>query len=240
MNIEKVRQWIWFIIEAIIFIAIIVCVYSCLSNKLDVSEQNLLAAQGKIEQVELKNGELLTARDSYIATINDLENLVDMTKKEAKEIQRQLDSKIAYISRLESDVRVEYIEVVKDSIIYIDDSPQKAIASFHYNDRWLSLMGENEFTFGENFNYKTTLRSINMDVPLHVGLTNDYQIFVKSENPYVQFSNIEGAVIDQSILRPKKKRFSWGLQGGLGAMYDFVDRDVAAGVYLGIGAQFNF
>lgn len=78
MNIEKIRQWIWFIIEAIIFIAIIVCVYSCLSNKLDVSEQNLLAAQGKIEQVELKNGELLTARDSYIATINDLENLVDI------------------------------------------------------------------------------------------------------------------------------------------------------------------
>lgn len=240
MNIEKIRQWIWFIIEAIIFIAIIVCVYSCLSNKLDVSEQNLLAAQGKIEQVELKNGELLTARDSYIATINDLENLVDMTKKEAKEIQRQLDSKIAYISRLESNIKIEYIEVVKDSIIYIDSNHQKAIASFHYNDRWLSLMGENEFTFGENFNYKTTLRSINMDVPLHVGLTNDYQIFVKSENPYVHFSNIEGAVIDQSILRPKKKRFSWGLQGGLGTMYDFVDRDVAAGVYLGIGAQFNF
>ena len=238
MNVEKIRQWIGFIIEAIIFIVIIACTYSCLSRKLDASEQNLKAAQGRIEIVELENGELLSSRDSYIATINDLEDLLDISKKEIKDIQRQLDDKIAYISNIESNVRVEYIETVRDSIVYVN--PSTATSSFSYFDKWVTLNGVNEFRFGEKFDYTTTITSISMDVPLNVGLTNDYKIFVKSSNPYVHFSDIQGAVVDNSIMRPRKKRFSWGLQGGFGLMYDVIDKDIAAGPYLGIGAEFNF
>ena len=102
-----------YIIEGIIFIAIIAAVWGIYNNKLDTSEQNLKAARGHIEQVELKNGELMSSRDSYVATINDLEELLDITKQEVKDIQRQLDSKVAYISKIESEVRVEYIETVR-------------------------------------------------------------------------------------------------------------------------------
>ena len=238
MNVEKIRQWIGFIIEALIFIVIIACTYSCLSRKQDASEQNLKAALGRIEVVELENGELLSSRDSYIATINDLEDLLDISKKEIKDIQRHLDDKIAYISNIESNVRVEYIETVRDSIVYVN--PSTATSSFSYFDKWVTLNGVNEFRFGEKFDYSTTITSISMDVPLNVGLTNDYKIFVKSSNPYVHFSDIQGAVIDNSIMRPRKKRFSWGLQGGFGLMYDVIDKDIAAGPYLGIGAEFNF
>lgn len=238
MNVEKIRQWIGFIIEAVIFIVIIACTYSCLSRKLDASEQNLKAAQGRIEVVELENGELLSSRDSYIATINDLEDLLDISKKEIKDIQRQLDDKVAYISNIESNVRVEYIETVRDSIVYVN--PSTATSSFSYYDKWVTLNGVNEFRFGEKFDYTTTITSISMDVPLNVGLTNDYKIFVKSSNPYVRFTDIQGAVIDNSIMRPRKKRFSWGLQGGIGLMYDVIDKDIAAGPYLGVGAEFNF
>ena len=238
MNVEKIRQWIGFIIEALIFIVIIACTYSCLSRKLDASEQNLKAAQGRIEIVELENGELLSSRDSYIATINDLEDLLDISKKDIKDIQRQLDDKIAYISNIESNVRVEYIETVRDSIVYVN--PSTATSSFSYFDKWVTLNGVNEFRFGEKFDYSTTITSISMDVPLNDGLTNDYKIFVKSSNPYVHFSDIQGAVIDNSIMRPRKKRFSWGLQGGFGLMYDVINKDIAAGPYLGIGAEFNF
>lgn len=238
MNIEKIRQWIGFIIEAVVFIILIVCTYSCLSRKLDASEQNLKAAQGRVEIVELENGELLASRDSYIATINDLEELLDISKKEIKVIQRQLDDKVAYISKIESNVKIEYIETVRDSIIYIN--PSTSSSTFNYHDKWVSIKGLNEFIFEPEFDYTTIISSITMDVPLNVGLTNDYQIFVKSSNPYVQFSDIQGAVIDNSILRPRKKRFSWGLQLGVGTMYDIIDKDIAAGPYLGVGAEFNF
>lgn len=229
-----------YIIEGIVFIAIIAAVWGIYNNKLDTSEQNLKAARGRIEQVELKNGELLSSRDSYIATINDLEELLDITKQEVKDIQRQLDSKVAYISKIESEVRVEYIETVRDSIIYVNSNPNIATSTFRYNNKWVDLIGQNEFIFGEQFDYKTTIESLSMDVPLNVGLTNDYQIFVKTPNPYVSFSSIEGAVIDNSIFKPRKKRFNWGLQLGFGATYDIVDNDIAVGPYAGVGAEFNF
>lgn len=229
-----------YIIEGVIFMAIIAAVWGFFSNRLDTSEQNLKAARGHIEQVELKNGELLTARDSYIATINDLEDLLDISKQEIKDIQRQLDSKVAYISKIESEVRVEYIETVRDSIIYINSDPNIATSTFRYNDKWVDLIGRNDFTFGEKFSYNTTIESLSMEVPLNVGLTNDYQIFVKTPNPYVSFSNIDGAVIDNSVLRPRKKRFNWGLQMGFGAMYDVMNKNIAVGPYAGVGAEFNF
>lgn len=238
MNIEKIKHWLGFIIEAVIFILIIVCTYSCLSRKLDTSEQNLKAAQGRVEKVELENGELLASRDSYIATINDLEELLDISKKEIKDIQRQLDDKVAYIANIESNVKVEYIETVRDSIVYVN--PTVSTSNFNYWDEWISIKGINRFKFEPEFDYTTSITSITVDVPLNVGLTNDYQIFVKSSNPYVQFTDIHGAVIDNSILRPRKKRFSWGLQGGFGLMYDVIDKDIAAGPYLGVGAEFNF
>lgn len=237
---EKVKKILWYVAEIGIVLLIISLIWGYFSRKLDVSEQNLKAATTELKETKLKNGELLTSKNSYIATIDDLNNLLDISKKEVKELQRKLDSKIAYISQIESNVKIEYIEIVKDSIVYVDNTPKKAIAPFHYNDQWVNLNGENEFTFGDTFDYRTKINEISMNVPLTVGLTDDYQIFVKSPNPYFNISSIEGAVIDKSKLYPKKKRFNWGLQGGMGVMYDFIDRDIAAGLYLGIGAEFNF
>jgi hypothetical protein len=242
MDVQKIRQWFWFAVEAIIFIVIIMGLYRYMSNKLDISDQNLQAAYGTIEQVTMRNGELLSVRDSHIATINDLENKLNITTKEAKELQRNLNSKIAYISELESRVQVDSIVTVRDTVYVTvtDDSTKKMIASFHYDDHWLSLNGENEYTFGENYECKTILRNITMRTPLTVGLTNDYQIFVKSENPYVHFTSIDGAVIDKQKLRPRKQKFNWGLQFGVGAMYDVWHKQVAVGPYGGVGVAVNF
>lgn len=237
---DNKRSILWFLIEIVVFLLILTSVWGYFNNKLDDSEQNLKAAKGYITQVELKNGELLSARDSYIASINDLEELLDITKQEVKDVQRQLDSKVAYISKLESQTRIEFIEVVRDSIIYVDNATNHIITPFHYRDEWISFNGKNEFSFEPEFDYTTSISNININTPLTVGLTNDYQIFVKTPNPYVSFSSIDGAVIDNSVLKPRKKRFNWGLQFGFGTMYDIVDKDIAVGPYAGVGAEFNF
>lgn len=237
---EKIKKILWYVAEIGIILLIISFICGYFSRKLNVSEQNLRAATTELRHTKLRNGELLTARDSYIATINELNELLNISKNEIKELQRELDSKITYISQIESNVKIEYIEIVRDSIIYSDTTHQRIVVPFQHDNQWISLNGENEFIFGDTFNYNTKINEISMNVPLTVGLTNDYQIFVKSPNPYFNISSIEGAVIDKSKLYPKKKRFNWGLQGGMGVMYDLIDRDIAAGLYLGIGAEFNF
>ena len=227
-----------YLIEATIFIIIIVIGWNYYNDRLETTTQNLIAYKGQLSEVELQNKNLLVAKDSYIATINDLEEQLDITKKEAKEIQRQLDSKIAYIAKIEQSVKIEYVEVVKDSLIYINN--QHAIAKFHYNDEWMRFDGENEFRFGNNFDYTTRVQNINITAPLTIGLTNDYQIFVTTPNPYIAFTDIEGSVIENSILRPRKKRFNWGLQFGFGTTYDIIEKDLAIGPYGGIGVEINF
>lgn len=238
---DNKKPILWFLIEIVVFLLILTSVLGYFNNKLDDSEQNLKAAKGYITQVELRNGELLSARDSYIASIDDLEELLDISKQEVKDIQRQLDSKVAYISRLESQTRIEYIEVVKDSIIYVNNEDTCSIITpFHYRDEWISFNGRNEFNFEPEFDYTTSISNINISTPLTIGLTNDYQIFVTSPNPYVTFTDIDGAVINKSIIRPRKNRFNWGLQLGVGAMYDIIDKDISVGPYVGVGAEFNF
>ena len=155
-------------------------------------------------------------------------------------MQRKLDSKIAYIAQIESNTKIEYIEVVKDSIIYINNNPNNIKIPFKYDDKWLKIDGENNLVLGDEFDITTHINEISINTPLTVGLTNDYQIFIKSPNPYVNITDINGAVIDNSKLYPKKKRFSWGLQMGFGAMYDVIHNNISVGPYGGIGAEFKF
>ena len=238
MNILK--KIIWYVIEAIIFIVILSFVLNHYSNKLTINEQNLKAANSELVEVKLKNGQLLVARDSYISTIDNLENILDVTKKEVKELQRDLNSKLAYISQIETNIKVENIEVVKDSIIYVNNNPNDITANFSYNDEWIKLEGYSRFTIGNEINYNTIIKNININVPLNVGITDDYQIFAKSPNPYINFTDINGAVIEKSKFYPKKKRFNWGLQGGFGMMYDFINKNISAGPYVGVGVEYNF
>lgn len=225
---------ITFIIEALIFIAIIVFGIHYYNNQLDISNQNLNVYRGQLEQMELKNGELISVRDSYILRIQDLENQFDMSKKEVRDLQRKLNSSLAYIAELKSNVRIDTIVTIKDTIIYKD---KETDIRFIYNDDWLSFNGETKIIDKKT---TTNIFNMNMNIPLKVGLSDDYQIFVQSDNPYVNFSSIEGAVIDKSKLRPKKKRWNIGVYGGFGIHYDMPTKSFGYGPQLGAGASVSF
>lgn len=221
-------------IEAVVFICIIIFGINYYNNQLDISDQNLNAYRGQLEQMELKNGELISVRDSYILRIQDLENQFDISKKEVRDLQRKLNSSLAYIAELKSNIRIDTIVTVKDTIIYKD---KETDIRFIYNDDWLSFNGETKIMDDKP---TTNIFNMNMNVPLKVGLSDDYQIFVQSDNPYVNFSSIEGAVIDKSKLRPKKKRWNIGVYGGFGIHYDMPTKSFGYGPQLGIGVSVGF
>lgn len=229
------RSLISMLIEAIVFITILMIGWNYYDGRLDKSEQNLRVYRGQVAELELKNGDLVTARDSYIAKTSELEDLLNISRKEVRDLKNTLGSKIAYISKLESQISTGPIIIQKDSIVYIEKS--KIESHFKYNDEWLSFKG---ITRIDGDVGSTQIDGINIFSPLKVGITNDYQIFVQTPNPYITFNEIEGAVIDGSKFAPKKKRFSWGIQVGFGAMYDVIKKDIAVGPYGGLGVEFNF
>ena len=87
---DKAKTILWHVLEIVIFLIILSCVWNYYSRKNETNQQNLKAAQNELYEVKLKNGELLTVRDSYIATIDDLENLLDISKNEVKDLQKKI------------------------------------------------------------------------------------------------------------------------------------------------------
>lgn len=234
MGLFDRKSIIGLIIEAVIFIGIISFGYKIMDEKLDISEQNLIAYKGKMEQLELKNGELITVRDSYIMDKKQLEEELGVTKKEVKNLEKKLESSLAYISNIESQVRIDTVTIVKDSIIYDEGD----IAKIHcdYQDEWFGVKVTTDLTGPE---ITTSLFDITMDVPLKVGLTDNYKLFIQSDNPYVNFTSMEGAVIDGSKLRQKQRKLGLSIQGGMGMNYDLISKQLGVGPYLGVGVHWR-
>lgn len=222
------------IIEALIFIFVIISISQCSNQKIKNLDQNFVASKDKITELILENGKLLAERSAYIVKNNELEEILNITKREKKDIERKLNDKIAYISTIESNIRIDTLELV--NTIIIKDSSTINIG-FNYDDKWVKFSGSSYYKNGKS---KTSIFDINVNTPLKVGLTNDLIIFVESENPYLNITNIEGAVVDGSTLHPKKKRWNFSLQGGIGVHYGLFSQKVDIGPYVGAGISYNF
>ena len=106
------------VITSLLFILLYSFTVRHYERKVDIYSQNLLASKTKIETLQLKNGNILHERDSYILKKNELEELLNIKKSELKEIEKKLESTITYISNLKGEVKVDTIITVKDSIVY--------------------------------------------------------------------------------------------------------------------------
>ena len=223
----------------IFLFAIIILIMSttCARQRADIAENNLKAATDTLHTYKLKNGALMYEKQGYILKIDELEDAIGITKKEAKELERKLGSALATISKLQGQVRVDTIHMI-DSIYITSDSTYHN--HFNYSDKWIALDGESTFKL-EPFKTQTTINSISMDVPLKVGTTEDNKWFAVSDNPYVSFTSVEGANIEKA----KPKRHSIGVQIGLGGMVGYgvcippSGGTVNSGIMIGGGLYFG-
>jgi hypothetical protein len=135
---------------------------------------------------------------------------------------------------MESQVRIDTVTIVKDSIIY--DEGDIAQIHFDYDDDWFGVKGTTDLTGPE---ITTSLYDIKMYVPIQWGMTDNYKIFVQSDNPYVSFTNLDGAVIDGSKIIPKQRKFGLSVQGGFGVNYDLIKKNLGVGPYLGVGVHWR-
>ena len=222
------------ILEALLFIGLLISVSRCSNEKIDNLDRNLSASRDKVAELTLENGNLLADKEAYIIKEKELQEVLDITKAEKKDIEKKLDEKIAYITEIESNVKVDTLEI-KDTVTIIDSSAINI--KFNYKDDWLNFSGG---TYYKNGKSRTSIFDINMNTPLRVGLTDNYTIFVESENPYLNITAIEGAVIDGSNLHKKRQRWNLSLHAGMGVHYGLFGMKVDVGPYIGTGVSYNF
>jgi len=234
---EKIN-WatIGMLIVSIIVIVIMATCSSRMKRDLEISEHNLKVAQDSIEVLELRNGNLVYEIGSYIVEKDKLTAYLDISKKEIKDLEKKLNDKIAYIANLEG--RAQYHDVHStDSVSHATDTVtgiDTTKIDIHYKDDWLALQGQ---TVLVQDNATTTFSDIYVPVPLRVGLTDNYNIWVESKNPNVSITDIEGAAVkDSPLARPAPKRWGLSIYLGLGVNvgYDPINKNV--GLNLGPSA----
>lgn len=203
-----------------------------LSSDLQNYEHNLSVSRDSIRILTLKNGEQLVTIGSYILEKKDLQNYLDISKSEIKELEKKL-GKISYISNIQSTTVFDSI-YIKDTITV---TPENIIKyNIAYSDEWLRINGRSII----EGNYASTyFDSITIRTPLTVGLTDDYRIWVKSSNPYINITNIEGAVVQGSRLNQKQKKFGLGISAGFGLQYGVQNKKIDCGPYVGIGFTYK-
>ena len=228
-----IKNLLYLIAEAIIFIIIIMWVNDYKSNQISLLEQNLKATNDSIETIHLKNNQLVYEKSLYITNNEQLMELLNISKDELKDLKKKV-GELELLANSNSVVKYDTIYTTKDSIIYIGDD---LINRFEYNDKWLSLKGETLFT---NDTSNTVLYNISIPTPLKVGLTSDYNIFVIPKNPYMTITTIEGAILNKSKLIPKKQHWSHGFYIGFGVQYGLYNKDLDVGPQFGYSLQYNF
>lgn len=209
-----------------------------MKNDNKILDNNYHAALEQVDVLRLKNGNLLAERSSFVASISDLEKLLNISKKEVSELQRKLAGKLLYISKLEEEIEFRDEHPSVDTLTVYKDS--SFIYKFSFSNDWYSVAGTSSIN---NFLATTTLDKVKMNIPLTVGLTEDWKIFVETPNPYVSFNSINGAVLDRDTYLKQKKVQRWGLSISLGFYggYNLVGtRRFYLGPGGGIGVSYKF
>lgn len=237
---KTILQWVLanipLIVEAVLFIAMIMMMSKCNRDNIFDLEQNINAYKNHIEVVETKNGELMTINESLILKEKEIREELKMTKKEYRDIEKQLEGSIAYIAQLKSEVDMKDTIWMKPDTVYINNDI--TFKHFSWTDQWNTIDATlSGLTISDS---RLSINSLNIRVPLEVGLSDDYKIWVKSENPNVEFTDIKGSVVQNSSIDDRKRRFGHGFHIGFGFQYGLFGRTFDFGPQVGYSLQFNF
>lgn len=237
MNLSK-REKIGLTIICVLLLLLTCTIFFVINknNKLDIANNNIEALTDTITQKELKNGELLQYNQSLVLEKQELEKYLQISRQEVKDLERKLDSKLLYISKLEGTIKTDTIYIentvsTKDSLSYR--------YSFIKDTEYYTICGYTDVD--KNHKSFTTITENTIPLKLKVGLTQDWKIFVTSDNPNVNLTSIEGALVDKKtfLKQQEKDRFSIGIQFGFGAQYGLMHRQFDYGPYIGIGAEYR-
>lgn len=202
------------------------------SQQIAQYEQNWKAAMDSVEYYQLRNGDLLAERETFIASEAEARALLDMSKVELADIKKQLGSALATITKLKSEVRIDSIYIESEPTII---SPDSISIPFEFHDDWLALSGQSDYFSGRG---QTNIFNITTQTPLTVGLAENGKYFVTSPNPYLHITDITSVVSDKVV--PKKKHWGFGLSIGPSVGYDFHRKDIYYGIGGTIGINYNF
>lgn len=225
----------------IIYIALIIVMVcwaitsmrSC-SNQLQTNElleHNIEALTSEAEEYKGKNGELIKAQQIYIATNKELELLNKDLHNRLKSMEVKNAEQALRIEGLIRNPQRDTVWQVNNDTIYIDRNIN-ITRNFDFSNKFRTLNG-NVFVRDGNLGLNIENDIIRFD---YTAAFKDGQLYITSDNPYVQYNNITGI----QVPKQRKKRWNLGIYGGFGVHYDISSKRFGYGPQIGAGISVGF
>lgn len=225
----------------IIYIAVIIIMVcwaitsmrSC-SNQLhqnELLEHNIEALSSEAEQYKGKNGELIEKQQILIGDMNTLKVANEDLYKRLKSMEVKNAEQALRIEGLIRNPQRDTVWQVNNDTIYIDRNIN-ITRNFDFSDRFRTLNG-NVFVSDGNLGLNIENDIIRFD---YTAAFKDGQLYITSDNPYVQYNNITGI----QVPKQRKKRWNIGLYGGFGVHYDMPSKRFGYGPQIGAGISVGF
>jgi hypothetical protein len=229
---------------------------SNVNKNLEISRQNEFALAGRIVEAKTKNDKLEFSKGVLVSKSKDLSDISETLAAELKEEEgkvHRLQRIIATMGNTGADGSIDTLEVTNTVYKYADGSYGLKWGDTTYHDslNFRQLAGVSDFRLVKN-------DSSGYDVkPLTTKVTNDQigfniitglktnkdngmvEIFVRSDYPNFQVTELEGAIIDPNkdpVMKKftRQKKFTVGGYVGMG-----VDRNLQLTPQIGVGVGYT-
>lgn len=225
----------------IIYIAIVIVMIcwaitsmkSC-SNQLYQNEllvHNIVSITSDAEYYKGKNDELIAKQQILLADMDGLKVANEDLYKRLKSMEIKNAEQALRIEGLINNPKRDTVWHVNNDTIYIDRNINIS-KQFDFSDKWRTLSG-NVFIAEGDLGLNIDKDIIKFD---YTAAFKDGQLYITSDNPYVQYNNITG--VQQP--KQKKKRWTVGIYGGFGVHYDMPSKKFGYGPQLGAGVSVGF
>lgn len=174
----------------------------------------------------------------FLAKEAELNNLLNISSSQLDSVEEALNKTLIYVSELESNISIDTVYI---SDIEVEESGDSINMNFAYGDQWLSFNGK--LSIDSTYTpYNFNIYNIIIPATLQVGLTKENTMYVKSDNPYMNITDIRGAyIIDNIINKPSlKPKWSHGISFGFGVQYGILNKDIDIGPQISYAILYNF
>lgn len=197
----------------------------------DRLEHNIEALSVEAEQYKGKNGELIEKQQILLGDMNTLKVANEDLYKRLKSMELKNAEQALRIEGLINNPKRDTVWHINNDTVYIDKNVN-ITKPFDFSDKYRVLQG-NVFISDGNLGLNIDKDIIKFD---YTAAFKDGQLYITSDNPYVQYNNITGI----QVPKQKKKRWTVGIYGGFGVHYNVPTKSFGYGPQIGAGVSVGF
>ena len=220
------KYWDKYKSQIILVLSLLVCVFflirGCENRMADkhIYDNNVKALTEQVETWKTKAGDLVAEK----TVLEGDYKLLKQTNEELYEQVKKLKAKPKEVVYVETEI----VNEVHDTTYVVTDSSYVK-KNFDFSNQWRKLSGFIEYNkpnLGLTINQDITYADFTVAI-------KDSKVYVTSNNPYIQYNDIQGVVMPKTAPRWS---LGVGLQTGVG--YGFINKK--PDVYVGVGVSLNY